>query len=106
MPLKRGQTTKHKKKKKKLAKVSVKDKSACSFSQNVYDELNGYCKKKAEEIGSYAHCILQERTLRELAAYLPDNLDELQGIYGIGQHKLKHFGSDIVEIIRTTSSKI
>lgn len=39
-----------------------------------------------------AYCIFRDRTLKEICRYLPGSLSELEKIYGIGPHKLIHYG--------------
>ena len=48
------------------------------------------------------YVVASDRTLRELAAFRPRTLRELEGIYGIGPSKLDRFGKGFLEVIART----
>ena len=53
----------------------------------------------AQKEGLPAYCIFQDRTLREMARMLPTTPDELLGIVGVGQVKLRKYGRQFLELI-------
>ena len=61
-------------------------------------------RKKRKEIADQANLppftIFHDRTLKEMATHLPQNLDSLARIYGIGAAKLAKYGDIFIEIIR------
>ena len=61
-------------------------------------------RQKRKEIADQANLppftILHDRTLKEMAANLPQNLDSLARIHGIGAAKLEKYGDIFIEIIR------
>jgi ATP-dependent DNA helicase RecQ len=60
-------------------------------------------RKKRKEIADQANlppfAIFHDRTLREMAAYLPQTNESLSRIYGIGVTKLEKYGAVFLEII-------
>ncbi|MEO7775552.1 MAG: DNA helicase RecQ [Steroidobacteraceae bacterium] len=65
----------------------------------LFDELRAWRREVAREHGVPAYTVLQDATLRELAAQRPGSLDSLRGISGIGAAKLLRYGQGLIEII-------
>ena len=79
----------------KPAKVPGRDSRA---RQVVCDEmllgrLTGLRKKLADELGLPPHVVLPDIALREMAARYPGSNEELAGITGFGEKKLRDFGA-------------
>jgi ATP-dependent DNA helicase RecQ len=47
--------------------------------------------------------IFSDATLHEMAIAQPQNLEQLRGISGVGQYKLKHYGKEFLNLL--TSSR-
>lgn len=75
-------------------------KSELKLNKKVYNALKAYCRMKGEELNVYVHNIINERTLRDIATFLPGTLDELLEIYGVGRYTLERFGKDILKVVR------
>ena len=67
--------------------------------QNLFETLRLYRKNIASSKSVPPFQIFSDVTLRELSRIRPSNLQKLNLIYGIGEQKLKEFGSDILTII-------
>jgi len=81
------------------------------LSKRGKDELDSHdaalfeiLRKKRKELADQANLppftIFHDRTLKEMAANLPQNRDSLARIHGIGAAKLEKYGSIFIEIIR------
>jgi ATP-dependent DNA helicase RecQ len=84
-----------------LKKKSVTDEQLeAGYKKEVLEQLEAYRIKKAEELKEFPRSILSDRSIKDIAFYLPTTEQELLTIFGIGENKLKKFGQDLVEIIR------
>ena len=59
--------------------------------------LKAWRKEYAEEHDIPAFVVFSNKTLRDLAKKNPRTREELSRVYGIGDHKLDHLGSLILE---------
>ena len=64
--------------------------------QIIFKALKDWRKAKANELDVPAFVIFGDKTLRELAQVLPQTLEELQNIYGIGEAKVEKFGAELL----------
>src|SRR5580692_9034567 len=53
---------------------------------------------KAQAVPAYV--ILPDRSLLDMARRKPSTLDEMAGVHGVGEVKLKRYGQDFLEVIR------
>ncbi len=67
----------------------------------LFDHLRAVRAAMARELGVPAYVIFTDRTLHELAAQRPTELEDLLQITGIGAHKRARFGVAILNAIRT-----
>lgn len=67
--------------------------------KGLFEKLRILCTKIAKKYGLSQYVIFHDRTLYELVSYLPDSLDEMHGIHGIGEAKLKNYGQRFLEVI-------
>ncbi len=67
--------------------------------KGLFEKLRSLRTKIAKEIEMPPYVIFHDRTLHELVSYLPDSLDEMHGIHGIGEAKLKNYGQRFLEVI-------
>ena len=65
----------------------------------IYTALRKKRLELAKESGKPAYTIFADRTLIEMAAEKPQNLDALSRIFGVGARKLERYGSDFLSII-------
>ena len=65
-----------------------------------FQDLRKWRKAKATELDIPAFVIFGDQTLKELAKQNPQSLDQLKGIYGIGEAKLEKFGPDLLNVLR------
>jgi ATP-dependent DNA helicase RecQ len=71
----------------------------------VFDKLRDLRLALAKKENLPAYCIFQDRTLREMAAVLPRNRDELLGIVGVGEVTLKKYGDAFLQAIAEMSDR-
>jgi hypothetical protein len=66
----------------------------------LYVALREWRNSVASERDLSVYMVLPQKSLQELVKLLPTTLGELELVKGIGKTKVKHFGKEIVEIIR------
>ena len=64
-----------------------------------FQDLRKWRKAKATELDLPAFVIFGDQTLKELAQKNPQSLEQLSGIYGIGEAKLEKFGRDLLLVL-------
>ncbi|NOQ38641.1 AAA family ATPase [archaeon] len=69
------------------------------LSGDLMKKLKSWRSSLAGEMGLPAYCIMQDRTLLEIAQRLPKTSDELERIYGLGPAKITKYGEDILQIV-------
>ncbi len=67
----------------------------------LFDVLRQLRMRLARERGVPPYVIFHDATLREMALRRPTSVDQLFGIYGVGERKAADFGPAFVEAIRT-----
>ena len=67
----------------------------------IKDKLSKWRKRKADDLNIPPYMIFNDKTLLDLAAKKPQNMNDLLKVYGIGNHKAEEYGS---AILRITSS--
>lgn len=65
------------------------------------DQLKAWRLEQAREQSVPAYVILHDRTLAEIAASRPENMDALATISGIGAKKLERYGAALLELVRS-----
>ena len=70
------------------------------YSDSLFEELRRLRLKisKKEQVPPYV--IFHDRTLKEIAAYKPDSLEEMRRLYGVGEIKLHKFGQLFIDFIK------
>jgi ATP-dependent DNA helicase RecQ len=66
----------------------------------VFQALREWRKGVAREHGVPAYTVFHDATLMEIARVLPESLDALRSISGIGATKLERYGQPLIEIVR------
>lgn len=70
------------------------------INPEVYQRLKAWRTAKAAEMGNLPlYVIMHNRTIMNLAAGMPRNIDELRNIKGMGKKKIQQFGEELVNII-------
>jgi ATP-dependent DNA helicase RecQ len=68
--------------------------------RGLFDRLRAWRREVAMERGVPPYMILQDSTLRGLAALRPTQLDMLRGVWGMGERRLADFGQALIEVTR------
>ncbi|QEI14016.1 DNA helicase RecQ [Cellvibrio japonicus] len=68
--------------------------------QSLWQALRACRKRLAEEQGVPPYVIFHDSTLREMLEFRPLTLDQLRGITGVGESKLKRFGEEFLTVLR------
>lgn len=74
--------------------------SDVEYDTTLFDKLRQLRRKLASERGLPPYMIFGDRTLQELAAVQPTDVEELRGIRGVGAKKLDDLGPLFLEAIR------
>ena len=69
-------------------------------SGDVFEALREWRKSVAKEHGVPAYTVFHDATLLEIARRLPDSLEGLRGISGIGATKLERYGEPLLKVVR------
>lgn len=69
-------------------------------SEERFQSLRDWRKKKAKELDVAAFVIFSDRTLKEIAILNPSSVDALERIHGFGAVKLEKFGAEIIEFLQ------
>lgn len=67
-----------------------------------YEHLRRWRKEKAKKLDVPAFVVFSDQTLKQLAIRNPQSLEEMRGIYGVGESKLEKYGWDILEALDIT----
>lgn len=100
-----GKTEAPKKSKSSKNKKAVDEAPLQGLEEMRFNDLRAWRKAKASELDVPAFIVCSDKTLRQLAVANPQNVSELDKIYGFGPAKITQFGSDIVQILLSTPSK-
>jgi superfamily I DNA/RNA helicase len=66
----------------------------------IFEKLRTWRSQTARKRGVPAFIICTDRTLQELALVHPRTLTEMEGIYGLGDTKIRQFGAQLLEAMR------
>ena len=69
----------------------------------VFQALREWRKSVAQEHGVPAYTVFHDATLQEIARMLPESLDGLRGISGIGATKLDRYGALLLKIVASNA---
>jgi ATP-dependent DNA helicase RecQ len=65
----------------------------------LFDSLKKIRKAIADENSWPAYVVLSDRTLKEMTVSKPKTVDDLYGVFGFGERKIKNFGQKFIEAI-------
>ena len=83
-------------------KESQKARSAVTsgdYCRPLFEQLRNQRLHLAQEEGVPPFVVFSDRTLREMALYFPDTLEQMAGISGVGAAKLEKYGDSFMTII-------
>jgi ATP-dependent DNA helicase RecQ len=83
----------------KLRKPTPRKRQLAARHQGLWEALRSCRKRLAEAAGVPPYVIFHDATLMEMAESRPVNSEEMLRINGVGEKKLKNFGSKFLEII-------
>ncbi len=63
--------------------------------------LRAWRSDRARTDGVPAYTLFSDRTLRELVAQRPGNIQSLARVWGLGESRVRRFGDEIVEVVRS-----
>jgi superfamily I DNA/RNA helicase len=69
-------------------------------ASRVAEALKEWRGEKSKKLRVSPLMVLQERTILEIAERLPVDVEELEGIFGLGSLKIRKYGEEIVEIVK------
>jgi ATP-dependent DNA helicase RecQ len=70
-----------------------------AYEQGLWDELRALRTRLARQQGVPPYVVFHDATLLAMLRALPANEDELSGISGVGEAKLKRYGRDFLAVI-------
>lgn len=70
-----------------------------AFDAGLFEHLRVTRKSLADAESLPPYVIFADRTLRQMAAYMPNDVSEMLPLHGIGKHKLETYGKPFVEAI-------
>lgn len=70
------------------------------YNQELFDQLRELRRQVAEEFSLPPFIIFGDTSLKEMAFYLPQDLESFAKISGVGARKLEQFGEDFTKLIR------
>lgn len=78
---------------------------ALEFEKDLFEELRRVRMRLAEGEGVPPYVVFSDATLIEMAAYLPQDMSEMQRLSGIGAFKLDKYCPAFLDVIRSYSEK-
>lgn len=85
----------------KAAKKKVRKTIAdLEYDEALFDALRDRRKALAVAAGVPPFVVFGDQSLAEMAAFRPDNREQLLEINGVGEHKLKRYGEEFLAVIR------
>lgn len=74
---------------------------ADGYDAQLFARLRILRRSLADDLHVPAYVIFGDRTLIEMATRLPQSIEELRSVYGVGGHKLHQFGEQFLACVRT-----
>lgn len=81
----------------------IKIKSNLNYNENLFEKFRVLRKALATKYRVPPYVIASDKTLIELAHYLPKNTNQLLDINGFGAIKIQRYGKDFIEMIKGNS---
>jgi ATP-dependent DNA helicase RecQ len=80
-------------------------KEEVEYNHALFAILRQKRKELADEAGVPPYVIFSDKTLVEMAAYLPQSTESLLTISGVGQVKLRQYGEAFLEVVKSYTAK-
>ncbi len=94
--------------KESLSLQQIKDVSApaeaaetTAYDSALFERLRILRKRMADELGVPPFVVFGDRSLQEMALYMPKHTEEFAGIFGVGKEKQARFGTSFLQEIHT-----
>jgi ATP-dependent DNA helicase RecQ len=81
-------------------KVAVKANKSLPENDELFEALRALRRELAEKQNVPPFVIFSDKTLHDMCAVMPETLDEMLNVKGIGESKLEKYGEDFLEILR------
>jgi ATP-dependent DNA helicase RecQ len=78
--------------------------TAAGENAAVFEALRAWRRDVAKEHGVPAYTVFHDSTLHELSGALPESLEALHGVSGIGAKKIERYGVDLLSVIQRARS--
>ncbi|MBS1969277.1 MAG: ATP-dependent DNA helicase RecQ [Bdellovibrionales bacterium] len=88
--------TKLVKPKSRKSKSGAEEVELDDIQEQRFENLRRWRKAKAQELDVPAFVVFSDQTLKQLALKNPQNITDLEDIYGIGESKIEKFGWDLL----------
>jgi len=82
---------------KSAASPQIHDESEAD--EEVFEKLRAWRRERAGEENVPPYCVFGDKVLREIARQLPENLDDLSSVSGVGPAKLEKYGALVLEVL-------
>ena len=82
------------------AEPAPKSQDLPEYDKEIFEILRKKRKILADKTGVPPYVIFPDKTLLEMAAYLPQTEEDLLKIYGVGEVKCKKYGPEFLNIIQ------
>lgn len=79
--------------------ASLEDISGSVQNPALFARLTAWCSSVAKDADIPLYMVLPQKTITNLSSFMPQNLDELKLIKGMGKKKAEQFGEEILDII-------
>lgn len=80
--------------------VPVKDAEKAQESPTLFEQLRRLRKQLADQQGFPPYIVMSDKVLHDLATLRPTSLEQMATVSGIGDFKLKKYGTDFLRAIR------
>jgi len=84
----------------RAAKVKPAVEGPLDYDEALFEELRALRTRLARERGVPPYIVFSDRTLHEMAAFVPATEPELRGITGVGEKKLAQYGQAFLDVLR------
>jgi ATP-dependent DNA helicase RecQ len=78
---------------------SMASQAELSYEKELYGEIKELRRVIADSANVPAYIILGDATLIEIAAYLPQNLDDMRRVSGFGDVKIQRYGKEFLDAV-------
>jgi len=90
-------------------RIAIKKEKNCilpeKYQNELWEELRSLRLEIARSQSVPPYVIFHDKTMKELVTILPDSLEEMQDISGIGQRKIEMYGKQFLKVIRQYKEK-